>query len=330
MTPKLERDRHESVGRPQLKKLPDRAAVHALVHTLERGGRLLSVRTLHGGLGCSTHAVKIAPRVGRPYEVVLRRYHDGGHGDPSAICHREWRTVQLLAESPVVAPRPIWADVDGQLFGQPVLVETRLPGHAMLGPSDVDRYVSELAGTAALIHSVSISGQDWAYARRLDDRLTAKVNSGPSSSVLRHPDGAGVWSALRKLWPQVSLAGRTLRHGDYWPGNTLWLRGHIVGVVDWEEISIGDPAREVSYCRQDLAMLFGLEAADRFLRHYERIVGQRIEALAFWDLLAVARALPDVERWLPGYHDFGRTDISPVLMQRRHRAFIAQAFDRAG
>ncbi len=200
----------------------------------------------------------------------------------------------------------------------------------MLAPRDTDRYVSELAGTAALIHSVSISGQDWAHARRLDDGLTAKVNSGPSMSVLRHPDGAGVWSALRKLWPRVSIAGPTLRHGDYWPGNTLWLRGRIAGVVDWEEISIGDPAREVSYCRQDLAMLFGLEAADRFLRHYERIVGRRIEALAFWDLLAVARALPDVERWLPGYHDFGRTDISPALARKRHRAFIAQALSRAG
>lgn len=275
-------------------------------------------------------AVKIARRIRRPYEVVLRRYHDSDRRDPSVICRQEWRTLQLLAELPVVAPRPIWADVDGQLFGQPALVETRLPGHAILAPRDLDRYVSEFAGTAALIHSVSLSGQDWAHARRLDDRITTKLNSGPSTSLLRHPDGADVWSALQKLWPRVSITVQTLCHGDYWPGNTLWLRGRIAGVVDWEEISIGDPTREVSYCRQDLTMLFGLEAADRFLRHYERIVGRRIEALAFWDLLAVARALPDVERWLPGYHDFGRTDISPTLMRKRHRAFIAQALAKEG
>ena len=118
-------------------------------------------------------------------------------------------------------------------------------------------------------------------------------------------------------------------HGDYWAGNTVWRRGRLVGVVDWDGCSLGDPARDVGYCRMDLAMLIGPESPDVFLRAYERAAGRAVPHLAFWDLLGVTLALPDPERWRPGYVDLGRADVTAQLMRDRLRAFIADALARA-
>ena len=46
--------------------------------------------------------------------------------------------------------------------------------------------------------------------------------------------------------PDAPLVHRTLVHGDYWPGNLLWQRGRLTGVVDWEEPRLGDPSRDVA------------------------------------------------------------------------------------
>ena len=51
--------------------------------------------------------------------------------------------------------------------------------------------------------------------------------------------------------------------------------------------------------------------------------------LAFWDLLGVTLALPDPRKWLPGYLDLDRADITPDTMRARLRAFIAAALARA-
>ena len=77
-------------------------------------------------------------------------------------------------------------------------------------------------------------------------------------------------------------------------------------------------------------MLAGPQAADPFLHAYEKAAGWRVPQLFFWDLLGAARALPDPVKWLPGYHDLGRTDITPELMRARLRAFVQDALAHAG
>jgi aminoglycoside phosphotransferase (APT) family kinase protein len=225
----------------------------------------------------------------------------------------------------VSAPHPVWLDAEGKVFGQPALAETRLPGRADLSPADLDVYVTELARALAEVHSVPVDRRRWRHAASQDGMISRRMKSGPPAADLAHPDGERVWMALAQLWPHVRTHSGSLLHGDYWPGNTLWQRGRLSGVVDWESPAIGDPDAEVGYCRQDLTMLFGREAADRFLVAYESVASRRVGALSFWDLHAVSKAFPDVVRWLPGYHDLGRTDITPELMVERHQEFIGRA-----
>src|SRR5207253_6212901 len=114
-------------------------------------------------------------------------------------------------------------------------------------------------------------------------------------------------------------APHALVHGDFWPGNVLLHRGRPTGVVDWVECARGAPTRDLGCCRQDLAFLRvgGAGAPDLFLEAY-LAAGAQARDLAFWDLFAAQSAFPDPARWwLPGYHDLGRTDITPDDVRQR-------------
>lgn len=50
----------------------------------------------------------------------------------------------------------------------------------------------------------------------------------------------------------------------------MWSRGKLTGVVDWSMARISPRAHEVGYCRTDLTVLIGAEAAERFRRAYDR------------------------------------------------------------
>jgi aminoglycoside phosphotransferase (APT) family kinase protein len=55
-----------------------------------------------------------------------------------------------------------------------------------------------------------------------------------------------------------------LLHGDFWPGNLLWLDGRRSGVLDWEDAALGAPVSDVACCRAELNAMFDQAASDRF------------------------------------------------------------------
>ncbi len=59
---------------------------------------------------------------------------------------------------------------------------------------------------------------------------------------------------------------------DFHPGNVLWLRGRVSGVVDWPSASIGPAAIDVGHCRSNL-LRFSRQVAERFTRFWEQASG---------------------------------------------------------
>src|SRR5262249_25703765 len=117
--------------------------------------------------------------------------------------------------------------------------------------------------------------------------------------------------------------------GDYWPGNLLWRRGRLVGVVDWEQPRLGEPTKDVATCRGDLAVLFGLEAADAFVRYYLAAGGQPVRQVRFLDLLISSWAVAEMNEWAVAYRVLGRPDLTSAVASERARAFARAALDRA-
>jgi aminoglycoside phosphotransferase (APT) family kinase protein len=312
-----------------LRRAPSVAAIAALRDVLQPGGSVGHVRRLRGGLSHGMHAVDLIGPGGDRQHLVVRRYPaERLRRRPDKPQH-EFRVLALLRDLGLPAPAPVWVDPTGAMFGHPALVTTRLQGRGLLTPSDGEDWTEQLGRALALVHAAPLEGHDTSILPDNDWLAGYVLKDAPAEHVAEHPDGAAVWDALQALWPRVTLAPPALVHGDYWAGNTLWRRGRLVGVVDWDGCSLGDPARDVGYCRMDLAMLIGPAAPDVFLRAYERALGRPVPHLAFWDLLGVTLALPDPRKWLPGYLDLDRADITPDTMRARLRAFIAAALARA-
>jgi hypothetical protein len=79
-----------------------------------------------------------------------------------------------------------------------------------------------------------------------------------------------VWTGAR---PKARYFGTLLLHRECHPGDVLWSRGKVSGVVDW--VRIGSPCANVGHCRVNLAYQFGQEAAERFLAIYQALTGRR-------------------------------------------------------
>jgi aminoglycoside phosphotransferase (APT) family kinase protein len=81
-----------------------------------------------------------------------------------------------------------------------------------------------------------------------------------------------------------------LLHGDFWPGNVLFVNQTISALIDWEDAMIGDPAVDLANARLELLLLFGDDAAAHFTAEYRRLRPHvLLAALPFWDAAAALR-----------------------------------------
>jgi aminoglycoside phosphotransferase (APT) family kinase protein len=255
--------------------------------------------------------------------VVVRRYGEYWQRTDPAACEREFVILGVLTRHGFPVPKPLLLDAQGGPFGAPTVVMTRLPGKPLLAPRDLSDYLEQIAATLARLHSLPVTEFGFLREQRVNVERTLDVFFGAPDDPLQ----VAVWSEAKAAWPRVANASRehSVVHGDFWPGNLLWVRGRLVSVVDWEQPRLGDPAKDVATCRGDISVLFGLDAADEFVRHYRNAGGCRIEELRFWDLLISTYAVKQIEEWATVYPVLGRPELTPAMARDRIREFAESA-----
>jgi aminoglycoside phosphotransferase (APT) family kinase protein len=276
------------------------------------------------------HVLTVQTATGARRRLVLRRYlARSGDGQDTAL--QEWRLLRELRDSPITAPEPVWADFDGTVLGQPAMLYGFLPGKPLMAPTEIEPWTCQLAETLAAIHSLPLTRFDflppWDIGR---DRWMSRPDLTERELGAIGIDGRLVVASLNAgTATSVSSSSPTLLHWDYWPGNTLWTRGRLTGVVDWAVASIGDFRYDVAYCRLDLSLFFGAEAAVLFTRAYKDATGKELEDMPWWDLFASLRTLPDVGAWGAPYEDLGKKDVPGPLVVGRLREFVGRALREA-
>lgn len=314
-----------------LRRAPSRAALETVAQAIQPGSRVGEVKRLRGGISSGMHAVTLLGPGEARKRIVVRRYGDWWHEHNRSVVKREWTVLTALARAGAPAPRPLWLDEAGDTFGRMTMVTTCLPGRGLLAPRDLGSYVRQLAGAIFQVHQTPLTATERVLLPdQHADLLKLLDRNAPPERLARWPLGAGVWRALKHCPLPKSSAPGSLLHGDFWPGNTVWQRGKLTGVVDWEQPRIGNPAQDVGYCQVDLTHLFGLEAAQAFREAYEAAAGHPLPDLPFWELYAVSVALPEAENWVRGYHDLGRTDVTAEVARERLTLFAQAALARAG
>ena len=273
--------------RELLRRRPPAAALRWAAAAVGPGSRVVRVRLLASSW-LANHAVDVADAAGGRHKLVLRRWARPGWevDDPTLTAAREAAVLELLAHAPVPAPRLVAADPDGATCDVPALLLTRLPGRPPDPAADPRRLVGGLAAALPAIHAVDGAAAALPALHRFYD---------PGS--LAPP----AWSARPGLWARALEAAAgppppgasRLIHRDYHPGNTLWSRGRLVGVVDWNFASFGPPSFDLGHMRVNLATDLGLGWADEFLAAHRALTG--FEHHPWWDVATAVDVLPDWE-----------------------------------
>jgi aminoglycoside phosphotransferase (APT) family kinase protein len=231
------------------------------------GGPVISARALRGGMSSAVHLVTVQRPGGERSQAVLRRYVRPDPEEPG-LAAREARALRLVEPAGVPIPSLLAVDPDGTEAGAPAVLMTRLPGRIDWWPSDLDRWLRHLAGLLPRIHTTPLPP-----AGALPPFAPYRQDSYRPPAWARYPQ---VWERAVEISrgpvPNTPDAPAVLLHRDFHPGNVLWRRGQVSGVVDWQAACAGPAAADVAHCRVNLLTL-GPEVAERFTGLWEQAAG---------------------------------------------------------
>jgi aminoglycoside phosphotransferase (APT) family kinase protein len=261
-------------------------------------------------------------------KISLRRFVRGNRASqPERVAH-EYRVLQFLETTDIPAPRPLLLDADGALFGVPAIALTYLPGRPLYRPRDADSWTRQLAEALLRVHAVTPRTHDlsWLHVHLRDgihetlDRDRTRAHDHSALAQEAH-------TRLVSAFGDIDWLDGTFVHDDYWPGNTIWYRGRLTGVIDWTFAEVGDPRSDVAQCRLDLALINGVDVSDAFLEAYRSLAPQPLPQVWFFDLLRGLHALLSYQFWFTGYQDARLADMTERRIRTGIEAFLGRALD---
>ena len=302
-------------------RLLTEATLAAITRRLDPEARLLASHTLEGGVSATMTALDVDRR-GRRQTVIVRLPGPANlKADPESATH-EFRLLGLLAEHGIPAPRPLLLDTARDLVAMDYLVLGWLEGAVDFAPADPIAAAEAMAALLARVHAIPAT-PDLGFLPMVDDPL-ALQEAGLADDHPARLDAAGVRHA-ELARAEALPAGFVLLHGDFWPGNMLWRDGALAAALDWEDAATGDPLSDVAIARLDLAIFFGLDAADAFAARYSRETGHDLAALPLWDLYACQRGPVDYGAWGDSWAEEGRPDLDAAAMEAGRSAMLQRA-----
>jgi aminoglycoside phosphotransferase (APT) family kinase protein len=268
-----------------------------------------AVLPLAGATSSVLHSIEVSHQ-GRTVKTVLRQFIDTEwlKAEPDLALH-EAASLKKAMAARVATPELIAFDEKGDECGVPATLMTQLPGTVLLKPTNFDEWLNQLTEALLSIHAIEVGDFPWSYYPYND---ISRLEPPRRSSFPR------LWEkAIEVVAGKRPAARERFIHRDYHPNNVLWQDGRISGVVDWVNACRGAHGLDVAWCRLNLAQLYGVEAADRFLESYEALAGQGFEYHPFWDLIAAIELLPDPPGVYPGWTAFGMMHLDEELMRAR-------------
>ena len=281
----------------------------ALAWAASVAGPVVDVQELEGGFTSTMLALTTG---GGRDDAVLRlmtREPWRTHGE--GLTTRESQVQEMLAGTPVPAPRSLALDASGRFCGHPAHLMSLLPGRvetSRVDPVSLDRLAALLGTVHEVVPTREVRAfQSWAWE--------AKFNV---------PD----WAADSHLWERAFVLLRSeppefepcFIHRDFQHRNVLWSEGQVSGVVDWVETSIGPAWLDVAHCCTSIAIGHSNDAADLFADTYVEQTGRVPQP--YFDVMDIVGWLPP-----PGREAFFKVD---GMESRRLEERLQLVMSRAG
>jgi Ser/Thr protein kinase RdoA (MazF antagonist) len=190
------------------------------------------------------------------------------------VAGQEIEALDYAHRHRVPAPAVMAADPRGDEVGDgvPALMMARVPGRALATPE-----VHALAALAAQLDAISGDGFEHRYFPWCRDTSTTPPRA------CRHPRR---WEHALHLWRSAEPDYRPcFIHRDLHPGNVLWSRGTLTGLIDWANACTGPAGIDIATCRWNLHEWAGPDTATAFVAAYEQLTGRPHHP--YWDVAKI-------------------------------------------
>ncbi|MDP6713595.1 MAG: phosphotransferase [SAR202 cluster bacterium] len=286
----------------------------------EPQSKLIRAWELKGGVSAQVTALQIERSDGETKKLVVRRHGPRDLEQNPNIASDEFRLLEITRASGLQTPMPYQLDTSCEIFPTPYIVLDYIDGETEVTPSNLDDFNLELATQLSSIHSIDCSTLDLSFLPNLSDTCAEKIGTRPAK--LDESIGEGrIRDTLESLWPWPQRNESVLLHGDFWPGNVLWLDGRVAAVIDWEDAQLGDPLADLSNTRLEILWAFGIDAMNLFTDHYQSVTPLDFTTLPYWDMHAALKPAFRIDVWTDD-------EIFAEEMRERHRLFVAQALEK--
>jgi aminoglycoside phosphotransferase (APT) family kinase protein len=266
-----------------MRERPPEATLAWLVRELD-AVEVVEVTAMRGGSTSAMHHVVVRGRDDVTFEVVLRRYvlNDYLTAEPGVV-EREARALELVAALCTPTPRLLAVDVTGEVADVPAVVMGWLDGRPVWETRSRESWVSQVVDAMIELHQVDH------HSPGLTPLATyLQANDRPPSWTRRH----AVWErAIEVFHGPIPAADVGFVHRDFNPGNVLWVRGALTGVVDWQAACVGPRSIDPAHCRLNL-FRYDPGMADDVRRVWERRSGLEFDPWA--DIVSIIGSLDEL------------------------------------
>lgn len=223
---------------------PPAATLAWLIEELDASA-VVEVSLMQGGSTAEMHCVTLVDRHDRERDVVLRRYvrPEILTSNPD-VAEVEARALQLAERVPVPTPALLALDPTGERADVPALVMTLLEGRPVWETRWGSKWVSQAVDAMIALHDVDTSGVE----------LPALATYGQKRyDPPRWTNDPVLWERAVELFHEpVPTSDVGFVHRDFNPGNILWVRDRLSGLVDWQSASVGPRSIDPAHCRLNL------------------------------------------------------------------------------
>jgi aminoglycoside phosphotransferase (APT) family kinase protein len=227
------------VGQP-----PPAATLAWLVDELDASA-VVDVSPMPGGSTAAMHRVTLIDASDHQRDVVLRRYvRPEILTESPDVASGEARALQLAERLAVPTPELLALDATGERADAPTLAMTRLDGRPVWETRWASKWVSQAVDAMIALHDVDASHAELppltTYAQKRYD--PPRWTSDPA-----------LWERAAELFHRpVPASDVGFVHRDFNPGNVLWVRGRLSGLVDWQWACTGPRSIDPAHCRLNL------------------------------------------------------------------------------
>ena len=244
-----------------------------------------SSRILEGGVSSEVFLITVESKKGEE-KIVLRT--EGGPPAENSI-KTEYLLLEKLQQTKVPCAKPIHLDHSKEILDKDFMLMTYLEGTIEIPKIKNFGFLNKMVGILKNIHNV-------------DTKIlpTLPCRFDPTYDLFEFLPNARINKELKAILKgyDTSYSGKpVLLHGDFWPGNILWTKDEISGVLDWEYAAIGDPVSDLAVASLELKYDYGKRGVDRFLDLYSKNFSIDQSRLSLWLIYVSASTLFFIDEW---------------------------------